>query len=246
LSTPDPPEIASPDPAEPPGEQAPKKRRNPWIWICGVLVLVAAGLLIWALTIRSDLDSTQQDLATANEELDSTQQQLDSKQQELDGKQEELDSANQELDSANPEAEAEPSEDDERDGRGRLVIAGKALYDRFAEQLDATNEQLAATQQELEDSQQAATDAEKQAAAAKEKAAAAGNDADKAAAEAEQARAETEAAEARAAVAADCARAYIAAFGGLFEGDSVSEQAAEVREQLEDITAACKDELGGD
>ena len=71
------------------------------------------------------------------------------------------------------------------------------------------------------------------------------NEADKAKAQADQAKAEARAAESRAAVAADCAKAYIAAFGGLFEGESVRDQAPEVREQLSRITADCKDELAG-
>ena len=56
---------------------ATKPRRNRWIWVSAVLAVVAAGLLIWALTIQSDLDSTQQELAGVQEELDSTQQALD-------------------------------------------------------------------------------------------------------------------------------------------------------------------------
>ena len=43
---------------------------------------------------------------------------------------------------------------------------------------------------------------------------------------------------------AECAKAYISAFGGLFEGDTVRDQAPAVREQLSAITATCKDELG--
>jgi hypothetical protein len=33
-----------------------KKRRNWWLWVSVALAVVGAGLLIWALTIRSDLD----------------------------------------------------------------------------------------------------------------------------------------------------------------------------------------------
>ena len=40
--------------------------------------------------------------------------------------------------------------------------------------------------------------------------------------------------------AADCAKAYIAALGPVFEGDGDEEQ---VRQQLSEITAACKDAL---
>jgi uncharacterized membrane-anchored protein YhcB (DUF1043 family) len=53
--------------ASQPGGQAPKKHRNPWIWVSVGLAVVVVGLLIWALSTRSDLDSANQD----NEELQS-------------------------------------------------------------------------------------------------------------------------------------------------------------------------------
>ncbi len=53
-----------------PGRQAPKKRRNPWIWVSAGLGLVAAGLLIWALTTQSDLDSAQQDSEELQSQVD--------------------------------------------------------------------------------------------------------------------------------------------------------------------------------
>ena len=198
---------------------ATKTRRNRWIWVSAVLAVVAAGLLIWALTIQSDLDSAQQELAGVQEELDSTQQALDTAKQDVEQLQ---------------------SEADDGVKTGVALGAGKLLYDEFAEQLGATNDDLAATQQDLEDAQKAAEQAEKDAKAAKQKAADAADDTEKAQAEADQARAELEAAEARAAVAADCAKAYIAALGPVFEGEVDEDQA---RQQLSEITAACKDAL---
>jgi hypothetical protein len=79
--------------------------------------------------------------------------------------------------------------------------------------------------------------AEQDPAAAKQAAADAGNETEKAKAEADQAEAKAKAKESKAAVAADCAKAYISAFGALFEGDSAGDQAPAVREQLSDITA---------
>lgn len=204
-------------------EEAPSKRSR-WIWISALLVIVAAGLLIWALTIQSDLDSTQDELASTQQELDATRKELDGTKQEL--------------------AEAK-SERDRRLRTGLALVSAKALYDQFAEELDATNQDLAATQQELEEAEQIATQAEQDAEQAKQAAADAGTETEQAKAQADPATAEVKAAQSRAAVAADCAKAYIAAFGALFEGESAKDQAPAVREQLSGITATCKDELAG-
>ena len=216
--------------------EAHAKRRNPWIWVSALLALVAAGALLWALTTRSDLDS-------ANQELDSTEQELAGANQQLDDTNQELDSTQQELDSTKQDVEELQTQGDGRDGNGGALLAIKALYDEFSEQLGATQEDLAATQDDLEQAEKAASKGEKEAAAAKQEAAEAGNQADKLEAQADQATAEAKAAEAKAAVAVDCAKAYIAAFGGLFDGESVRDQAPVVREQLAGITADCKDEL---
>lgn len=200
------------------------KPRKPWIWLSAVLAVVAAGLLIWALTIQSDLDSTQDELASTQQELDATRKELDGTKQEL--------------------AEAK-SERDRRRKTGLALVSAKALYDQFAEELDATNQDLAATQQDLEEAEKTATQAEQDAEAAKQAAADAGTETEKAKAQADQATADVKAAESRAAVAADCAKAYISAFGALFEGDSARDQAPAVREQLAGVTATCKDELAG-
>ena len=218
------------DPAESRGDPEHEKRRNPWIWISALLAIVAAGSLIWALTTRSDLDDTNQ--------------QLDSTQQELAGANQELDSTQQELDSTKQDVEELQSQADEGDGTRGVLLAMKGLYDEFSEQLGATQEDLAATRDDLEQAEKAASKAEKEAAAAKQKATEAGNETDKLQAQADQATAEAKAAESRATVAADCAKAYISAFGGLFDGESVRDQAPVVREQLAGITADCKEALG--
>jgi hypothetical protein len=182
----------------PTGPQQPKKKRNPWIWISAILVLVAAGLLIWALTIQSDLDSTQKDV------------------NELEAQVEQGQSAGSEL-----------------------VTAAKGVYDDLAAELGATAEDLEATQQELDDAQQAADDAEQVAADAKQAVENADNATDKAQAEADQAKAEVQAAESKAAIAGDCAKAYVSAIGSVLEGG----EAASVRDQLQAITADCKTAL---
>jgi predicted negative regulator of RcsB-dependent stress response len=45
-------------------------RRNPWIWISALLLLVSIGLLIWALSLRSDLDDTQQQVADLQAQIE--------------------------------------------------------------------------------------------------------------------------------------------------------------------------------
>jgi hypothetical protein len=229
---------------------AAQKRRNWWIWISALLGVVALGLLIWALMSRSDLDSTQEELASTQQELAGTKQELDTTKQELDSTTQKLDSTTTELNSTTADfEELQSSQSDEGKGSGRAVLTAgavataKALYDDLAEQLGATQEDLAATEKDLEDANKNAAQAEQDAAAAKEKAAQADDENEKAKAEAEQAKAEAEAAQSKAAVAADCARAYVSAFGTLFEGDSVRAQAPKVRSQFASISADCKTAL---
>ncbi len=210
-------------------DEEPTKRRSRWLWVSVLLAVVAAGLLVWALTIKSDLDSTQQELATTQQELDASKQELDKTKQELDASKQEV----EQLQSGGGKRAA------------AALVTGKVLYDEFSQQLDATHEDLAATQQDLEEAEKAAAEAEKDAKAAKQDVADAGDETEKANAQADQAKAEAKAAETRSGVVADCAKAYISAFGALFEGDNPSDQAPAVREQLSAITATCKDELAG-
>jgi chromosome segregation ATPase len=191
----------SPQDEAPAGGQAPKKKRNHWIWISAVLAVAAIGLLVWALQTRSDLNS-------ANDKNADLQAQVNQGQ--------------------------ETGSD--------VLAAAKTLINDLAAQLGATNEDLADTQQKLDDAQAAEAQAQKDADAAKQKAEQADNATDKAKAEADQAKAETEAVQSKAAIAADCAKAYVSAFGTLFEG---GDQAATVRDQLQGITADCKAALGG-
>ena len=230
-------ETDGPDGDEPRG--APARRRGPWMWVSAVLAVIAVGLLVWALSTQSDLDSTQQDLAGAQQELDSTSDELAGAQQELDSANEQLDGATQELE----ELESQPTEEDSGNP-GLVLAAGKALYDEFSAQLDAAHDDLAAAEREIEEAEAAEARAEQDAKAAEQDAAAATDETERANAQAEQAEAEADAAESRATAAAACARAYIAALGGLFEGESVRDQAEPVRAELSRVTADCQDQLG--
>jgi hypothetical protein len=224
-----------PDPDEHPDSTAAEKRqrrRNPWIWISAVLAVVAVGLLVWALTSESDNDSTDQQLASTQEQLDGTQAELESTQKELDSAKQDVEELQQ------------SSAEDSGDGRAVLTAgafaAVKAVVDDLEEQLGATQDDLAAADEEIKQANDQAEQAAEDAAAAKNKAAQASDETEKAQAEADQAKAEAQAAESKAAVVADCARAYVSAFGQLFEGDDAGDQADAVREQLNGITAECK------
>ena len=46
-------------------------RRTPWIWISALLALIAVGLLVWALSLRSDLDDSEQQVADLQAQIDS-------------------------------------------------------------------------------------------------------------------------------------------------------------------------------
>jgi chromosome segregation ATPase len=45
-------------------------RRNPWIWISALLALVAVGLLVWALSLQSDLDDTEKQVADLQAQIE--------------------------------------------------------------------------------------------------------------------------------------------------------------------------------
>jgi septal ring factor EnvC (AmiA/AmiB activator) len=208
-----------------PVEPATGKRRNWWVWISALLALVAAGLLVWALSVKSDQESAQDELANTKQQLDESEQQQ-----------------------AQATPTPTPAPADEGPG-GALAAAGglaaaKAVYDDLTAELGATQEDLASTEQDLKDADAKAKQAEQDAAAAEKQAASAGNETDKAKAEADKAKADATAAESRAAIVGDCAKAYLSAFGTLLEGDDVSAQAAKVREQLKGITADCQAALG--
>ena len=124
--------------------------------------------------------------------------------------------------------------------------AAKDLADELAEDLGATNEDLAASEQKLEQTEESADKAKAEADAAQQDVDQAQNATEKAEAEAKQAQAEADAAESKAEIAGDCAQAYVAAFGALFEGESVKSQAEVVREDLQSISAQCQSALAGE
>ena len=71
------------------------------------------------------------------------------------------------------------------------------------------------------------------------------DEAEQADAQVDQANAERDAAQAKARIAAECGKAYVSAFGGLFGSGSVREQVPDVRKALEGITADCRTAFAG-
>jgi hypothetical protein len=51
---------------EPTGVEPKQSHRSAWIWVSAVLAVVAVGVLVWGLSVKSDLDGTQDDLDQAN------------------------------------------------------------------------------------------------------------------------------------------------------------------------------------
>jgi cobalamin biosynthesis protein CobT len=183
-------------------EPAPKKHRNPWIWISGALAIAAIGLLVWALTVQSDLDDT-------NAELDQVQAQVQ----------------------------------DNADSGGDFAAAAKVAYDELANSIGAAGEDAQAS---IEETQAQVDEAEQQAQEAGQQAAAAASDgAEQLQAETDEAKAQADAAAGKASIAAECAKAYVSAFGALFEGGSLAEGATAVREQISGITDDCQAALSG-
>ena len=245
MATPDPRDgDPSEQPRDPPaGDEPPtapevRKRRNPWVWVSVLLAVVSVGLLVWALTVKSDSDSTQAELDSTQKELADTKAKLGTTTQQLDSAEKDA----EELQSAS-------GGEDRRGGRALLAAGAfataKSLYDDLAQQLGTTQDDLDAVEQDLQAATDKADKAEQDAKAAEKRATEADDETDVAKAEADQAEAELQAAESKAAVATDCAKAYVSAFGTLFEGDSVRDQAAAVRKQLASITTDCKAAFAG-
>jgi uncharacterized membrane-anchored protein YhcB (DUF1043 family) len=158
---------------------------------------------------------------------------------DLDDTQSQLTSANQQVEQLKTDAEQN------KGVAGTIVEVAKGAYNQLAQQLGATSEDLAATQQDLSTAQQEATKAEQAATEAKQAVDQASSAADKAKAKAGDLQAQANAAKAKGTVAANCARASVAAIGQLFEGESVRAQAPAVRQQLQTIGANCKSAFAG-
>jgi hypothetical protein len=95
--------VSNDDPHEAPSvtsptDAAPRRLRNPWVWVSGVLALIAVGLLVWALAATSDRDSAQHELTSTQQQLDTTNQELDQTKEDLEQQQESSEASTDESD----------------------------------------------------------------------------------------------------------------------------------------------------
>ena len=191
-----------------------------------VLVLVAAGLLIWALTSQSDSRRARSRRSSA----------AAGARRYAEGARR----AKKELEATKKDCAEAESERDRRLGTGPAVVAGKALYDEVAEELDATNQDLGATQQELEAAEKKATQAEQDAKAAKQATADAGPRRRRRRRRRIRRRRSVKAAQSKAEVAADCAKALHLGVRRAVRGRQPDGPGAGDAEQLAAVTATCK------
>jgi chromosome segregation ATPase len=122
----------------------------------------------------------------------------------------------------------------------------KKAYEDLEQELGTTQADLAESEQAVKDAEQAAAKAEEDAAAAKQQADQAQSQTEKANAEADQAQAELEAAESSAAVAKECANAYVTAVGSLLQSADPAAQAEAAKQELQGIVEDCKAELAAE
>lgn len=149
-------------------------------------------------------------------------------------------SLNSDLDDTQAQVDSLQTQVTEQEQTGDTVVAGlQAAYAEFAQQLGASRDDLTAAKQDI-------TSAKQELEAADAKAAEAAQGAqDDVQAQLDEAEAKADGAAAKTQIAGNCAKAYVSAFGALFEGDSVRAQVATVGQQLQSITADCRTALGG-
>jgi chromosome segregation ATPase len=206
--------------AAPQTPQPASKHRGPWPWIALALAVVAVGLLVWALVLRSDRDDAQQQASNSVNAVAQLKQANDDLSEQLGVTSEDLGAAQQDV------KEAEQARQDAED---QADAAAQKAADA-QKQVDAANEQAAQATSDSERSAAQAAEAEAQAQAAQ--------------AQADQSKADADAADARGQVVADCAKAYASAIGGIFGTDDREAAVADAKAKIADITDDCQAALG--
>jgi chromosome segregation ATPase len=153
--------MATTDPHSPPvpapGQPAPGKRRNWWIWVSAALALVVVGLVVWQLDTQSDLDAAQKQVKDLQAQIDQgvaegadaaaayqaayadLEQELGTTQQDLAQTEQELKDAQDAADQAQQAAAAAQEQAGE----------AKSAIDKAQAEADAANAQAEAAQAQV-------------------------------------------------------------------------------------------------
>ena len=86
---------------------SPPRHHRPWGWIaaCVVLVLVAGGLAIWALSLSSDLDNQRDETEQAQQKADQASQDVESLSGQIDEISQSVTDAGEQLSQAGSDAQ---------------------------------------------------------------------------------------------------------------------------------------------
>jgi hypothetical protein len=132
-------QLQPPDSAGPPeSPEPPKQHRSRWFWVSALLGLAVVGLLVWALSLQSDLDesnakneqaqdtgsaiataatdayeSLASELGATNEDLADTEQQLDDAQQAAEDAEKQAEEAKKKAESTDDELDKAKAEADQ-------------------------------------------------------------------------------------------------------------------------------------
>lgn len=134
---------SSPDPpagASGPAAQPPPQHHRPWAWItvCVLLVLVAGGLAIWALGLRSDLDDQRDQTAQAQAQAEQASKEVDSLSGQIDQISQTVTDAGQQLSQAG--ADAEKNAQQTLDGLGTKLESLKGQVEKAVEDAGASQD----------------------------------------------------------------------------------------------------------
>jgi len=128
--------------AVPPGEAVagPPPRHRPWGWIvaCVLLLLVAVGLAIWALSLNSDLDTQRAQTAKAQQQAEQAGKDVEALSAEVDQIGQSVSDAGDQLSQAG--ADAQQNAQQTLDGVGTKVQSLKGRVQKAANDAGASKE----------------------------------------------------------------------------------------------------------
>jgi peptidoglycan hydrolase CwlO-like protein len=127
----------------PPDAAPPPRHHRPWGWIvaCVLLLLVAAGLAVWALGLQGDLDDQRDQTAQAQQQADQAGKDVEALASEVDQISQSVSDAGDQLSQAG--ADAEKNTQAALDGLGTQVESLKGKVKKAAEDADASEDSSA-------------------------------------------------------------------------------------------------------